>query len=330
MRSTPILILAACAAVTLALNDVAEARRMGGGGNYGAQRSVAPQRATPAQPAPASPTNNAATPPSQPVQPGAPASANAPKAAPQPAPSGMSRWLGPIAGIAAGLGLAALMSHFGLSDGFGTLLLLALLAFGGVFLVRRLFGRRTQTNPPLQYAGTATGGSATSPEPYASSSAPADAPPAWRIPSSSELDGSASSGTQAAPAFGVTRNPLPAGFDAAGFTREAKRQYIELQSVYDKADRSALANFMTSEMATEIGRELDTRGVHQPTEIVALDAEVLDVSTEGEQHWVSVRFTGLVKEDGDPVPHSIDEVWNLSKPVKGGSGWLLAGISQLA
>ena len=87
---------------------------------------------------------------------------------------------------------------------------------------------------------------------------------------------------------------------------------------------------MTAEMAEQIGHELDTRGMHHPTEVVSLDAEVLDVATEGDKHWVSVRFTGLVKEDGDPVPHAIDEVWNLSKPVSGGSGWLLAGISQLA
>src|SRR6478736_639171 len=40
MRSTPMLMLAALAALTLSLNDAAEARRMGGGGNFGAQRSV--------------------------------------------------------------------------------------------------------------------------------------------------------------------------------------------------------------------------------------------------------------------------------------------------
>jgi predicted lipid-binding transport protein (Tim44 family) len=83
-------------------------------------------------------------------------------------------------------------------------------------------------------------------------------------------------------------------------------------------------------MATEIGRELDGRGVHHATEIVTLDADVLDVSTEGDKYWVSVRFTGQVREDGEPLPHAIDEVWNLTKPVKGGSGWLLAGIAQFA
>ena len=87
---------------------------------------------------------------------------------------------------------------------------------------------------------------------------------------------------------------------------------------------------MTSEMYAEIGRELDERSPHQPTEIVTLDADVLEASTEGDKHWASVRFTGVVREDGEPVSKSIDEVWNLTKPVSGTSGWLLAGITQLA
>ena len=133
-----------------------------------------------------------------------------------------------------------------------------------------------------------------------------------------------------APAFGVARKPLPQGFDAEGFAKEAKRQYIEIQRSYDNADRAALASVMTSEMNAEIGREIDQRGTHQPTEIVTLDAEVLEVTTEGDKYWASVRFTGLLREDGEPVPRSVDEIWNLTKPVNGRSGWLLAGISQLA
>ena len=86
---------------------------------------------------------------------------------------------------------------------------------------------------------------------------------------------------------------------------------------------------MTSEMNAEIGREIDGRGTHQPTEIVTLDADVLEVTTENDKYWVSVRFTGLLREDGEPLPKSVDEIWNLTKPVNGSSGWLLGGISQL-
>ena len=310
MKRTSILLLAAFASFALILSDLADAARMGGGRSFGAQRqSVAPSN--PAPPA-AAPANNAAA---QPTTPATPAAGTAPA----PAPSGGSRWLGPIAGIAAGLGLAALLSHFGLSEGFGSLLLVGLVIFAGVFLVRMLMNRR-ETAKPLQYAGASARDSVR--PGYENQSRPvwSDAP---------KIDPPAAPAADA-PGFGVRRKPLPQGFDAKGFATEAKRQFISLQGSYDTADRAALSAVMTSEMYTEIGRELDARGSHQATEIVTLDADVLDVSTEGDKHWASVRFTGLVREDGEPQPKSIDEVWNLAKPVRGSSGWLLAGITQLA
>jgi predicted lipid-binding transport protein (Tim44 family) len=320
MKRTPILLFAALAALTLSLSDFADARRMGGGRTLGAQReSVTPSRPAPA---PAAPAGNTATQ----AQPAAPA-AGAAKAAPgpTPAPSGASRWLGPIAGLAAGLGLAALMSHFGLSEGFGSLLLIALGVIAAIFLVRMFLSRR-QTAAPLQYAGA-------SPNNKVPATYDARPVPAWRglektepAPETERL----MAAEPGAPAFGVARKPLPQGFDAEGFAKEAKRQYIEIQRSYDNADRAALASVMTSEMNAEIGREIDERGTHQPTEIVTLDAEVLEVTTEGDKYWASVRFTGLLREDGEPVPKSVDEIWNLTKPVNGRSGWLLAGISQLA
>ena len=319
MKTVSMLVLAAFAATALVQSDQADAKRLGGGGNMGAQRSMTPTK--PAAPAPSTPTNSAA-------QPGTPASPAAtpvkPAATPTPAtaPSGMSRWLGPIAGIAAGLGLAALLSHFGLPEGMGSILLIALVIFAGFVLVRMFMARRQQPGLPLQYAGAGAN---------ATPGAPSASVPTWRIPSTTELaGGGAAPSVPDAPEFGVARKALPEGFDAVAFAREAKRQYIDIQRSYDSADRKALASVMTAEMATEIGSELDGRGVHHATEIVTLDADVLDVSTEGDKYWVSVRFTGLVREDGEPLPHAVDEVWNLTKPVKGGSGWLLAGISQLA
>ena len=326
MKRTKTLTLAALAVLTLTLNGIADARRMGGGGNFGAQRSVTPQKAAPA---PAAPGGNAASPSSpSPSQPAAPASATAPAAAPAPASSGMSRWLGPIAGIAAGLGLAALMSHLGLSEGFGTILLLGLVIFAGISVLRMFLGRRQTSVAPLQYSGATASANSSAPSAFTPS---APSAPSGRVPSTSGLAGqpTSASATEAL-AVGVTRKTLPLGFDAAAFVTEAKRKYIEIQRSYDDADRAALSSVMTADMATEIGRELDNRGLHHPTEIVTLDANVLDVSIEEDKYWISVRFTGQVKEDGEPLPHSIDEVWNLTKPVKGGSGWLLAGISQVA
>ena len=70
-------------------------------------------------------------------------------------------------------------------------------------------------------------------------------------------------------------------------------------------------------------------GQRGPTKIEKLDAEVFDVETEGDRHWASVRFTGTVRE-GDGPSVAFDEVWNLTKPADGSSGWLLAGIQQIA
>jgi predicted lipid-binding transport protein (Tim44 family) len=295
------------------LSDLADARRMGGGRTLGAQReSVTPSRPAPAPTAPAGATASQS-------QPSAPAAGAAtPSPTPTPAATGASRWLGPIAGLAAGLGLAALMSHFGLSEGFGSLLLIALGVLAAIFLVRMFLSRR-QTAAPMQFAGASSNNAI--PPSYETQPSPA-----W---SGAEKTEPLIAAEPAVPASGVVRKPLPPGFDADGFAKEAKRQYIQIQRSYDNADRAALSSVMTSEMNAEIGREIDDRGTHQPTEIVTLDADVLEVTTENDKYWVSVRFTGLLREDGEPLPKSVDEIWNLTKPVNGSSGWLLAGISQL-
>jgi predicted lipid-binding transport protein (Tim44 family) len=311
-KRTLILLLVAFAALTFTLSDLADAGRMGGGRSFGVQRqSVAPSKS-------ALPAGNAAAQPTTPASPAATPPAGTPSAPAAP-PSGAWRWLGPIAGIAAGLGLAALLSQFGLPEGFGSLMLLGLIVVAGVFVFRMLTARREAAKPSLQYANA--GG-----RDNARASYDRELRPVWSDTAKVEPRLEPASDEP----FGVTRKPLPEGFDAEGFATEAKRQFVRLQGSYDTGDRETLSAVMTSEMYAEIGRELDERGPHQPTEIVTLDADVLEASTEGDKHWASVRFTGVVREDGEPVSKSIDEVWNLTKPVRGTSGWLLAGITQLA
>ena len=274
----------------------ADAKRLGGGRSLGTQRqSVAP---------PAAPSGPAAN-PVMPAQPSAAAAKAAPATA---APSGASRWLGPIAGIAAGLGLAALLSHFGLPEGLASFLLLGLLALGGVLAFRMLAARRATTTAAATYAGTSAGGRAVATPPRIE---PEFLPAQPALPAANFA------------------NRTPPGFDTEGFLREAKLQFRRLQAAWDAGDRKALAAVMTGAMATEIMHDLDQRGAHAATEIVSLDAELLEVTTEAGLHWANVQFTGLVREDG-ASPTSLDEVWNLSKPVDGSSGWLLAGIRQLA
>ncbi len=86
---------------------------------------------------------------------------------------------------------------------------------------------------------------------------------------------------------------------------------------------------MTPEMVAEVARELDGTAPRLPTAVEALEADVFDVETKGDRHWASVRFTGTLREGGG-APVAFDEVWNLTKPADGSSGWLLAGIQQPA
>jgi len=301
------LVAIAAVALTGFVVSEADAAKLGGGRSLGAQRpSVAPRAATP----PASTPSGAASQPVMPAQPGATLPAK--PVTPQAAPSGASRWLGPIAGLAAGIGLAALLSHFGLPEGLGTFLLLALLAVGVIFVVRMLFARRTQGERPLSYAA---GGPAAAPPPF-------EMPPAPQWGGANRVEPTLNAAAPARPAF-------PPGFDAAGFAKHAKDQFIRLQAAYDAGDRKALSDVMTPEMIDEILRELDNGTQRRPTKVETLGAEVFEVETKGDQHWASVRFTGTLREDGG-APVAFDEVWNLTKPADGSSGWLLAGIQQLA
>ena len=116
----------------------AEAKRLGGGQSLGMQRqAVAPK--------PAAPTQQQAV-PAKPATPAATAPAAAPK----------RNWLGPIAGLAAGIGLAALFSHLGLGEGMANVVMIALLAMAALFVFRLLFRRNlpaTQAgSAPMQYA----------------------------------------------------------------------------------------------------------------------------------------------------------------------------------
>lgn len=302
MKRILFLALAAVLLASLVAAADADAKRLGGGRSLGTQRqSVAPP-------------SSSSGPAANPVMPAQPGAAMAKPAAPAAAaPSGASRWLGPIAGIAAGLGLAALLSHFGLPEGFASFLLLGLVVVGAIVAFRMFAARRaTAAAATTSYSGMAAAG----PRPVI------DATP-------SRLEPVLAPPQPAAPSTNFAK-PVPSGFDTAGFLRESKNQFRRLQTAWDAGDRKALADVMTPEMVAEIGRDLDERDMHHATEIVSLDAEMLEVTTEAGAHWASVRFTGLVREDGAPQPTSLDEIWNLTKPVDGSSGWLLAGIRQTA
>uniref|UniRef100_A0A1I8ADJ9 Tim44 domain-containing protein n=1 Tax=Steinernema glaseri TaxID=37863 RepID=A0A1I8ADJ9_9BILA len=142
-------VLAFSTGALLTVSYDAEARRMGGGSSFGRQSSnITSNRSAATPPAAANNTTRSAAP-------AAGAAAAGTAAAGTAAKSGMSRFLGPIAGIAAGLGIAALLSSMGLGGAFlemmSSLLLIGLVIFAVLFIVRRFRG--SAARPAMQQAG---------------------------------------------------------------------------------------------------------------------------------------------------------------------------------
>ena len=293
-------------ALTLVAHD-ADARRLGGGRTFGKQSSTVTQQqsASPSKPAPPA-SNQEASKPAQP-----------PATTPAPQPAG-NRWLGPIAGLAAGLGIAALLSHFGLggafAEGLGSMLLIGLLVIAGVFIWRML--RRGTASPapvrPMEPAYSAL------------------APQAANSNRDVSVLGTPLPGSTPAPAPAAAPWGVPADFDVPGFLRNAKVHFIRMQAASDEKNLTDIREFTTPEVFAEIKMQLDEeKGVINKTDVVNLDAVLLGIETGPADYLASVRFSGSMRENNQAEATSFEEVWNLSKPVEGRGGWLLAGIQQL-
>jgi predicted lipid-binding transport protein (Tim44 family) len=235
--------------------------------------------------------------------------------------------MGPIAGLAAGLGIAALLSHFGLGEAFanGMMMLLLVLAVAalGFWLMRRLGRNKTATSGagPFQPAYAGGLGSASQEPTPQSMNRQAQAP--WNTAPGS----AAASFASGAAAVGNTGPALPPDFDRAGFERLAKLIFIRLQAANDKADLNDLRRFTTPEMFASIRLDLQNRGdALQQTDVQQVDAEVIDLAQEGGMDIVSARYHGLIREEAHGSVMPFDEIWHLVKPQEGAGDWAIAGI----
>lgn len=219
-------------------------------------------------------------------------------------PAGASKWLGPLTGLALGAGLAALFLNNGIAGLLAGLLVIGLIIAAVVYAARFIRGKPASST--MQYAGVGAG--------------------ADRLDPAARIE----------PAFGgaaahsvAAMSRWPAGFDAAEFVRHAKVNFVRLQAVHDQKDLATIRDFVTPDLCREIEADVRAGGESpQETEVVTLNAEVLDVATEGALYVVSVRFSGLIRESAGEEPQQFSEIWHLEKPVSGRGGWLVAGIQQ--
>ena len=296
----------------------ADAKRLGGGKPAGMQRQAPPANATPHQ----TPAQNAA-----------PAPANTPAAAPAAATPPKRNWMGPLAGVAAGLGMAALFSHLGMGGAMGgaigsflMMALLAVVAFVAVrFVMARMRGSSAGAGPQLAGAG-AGGGSGWQPaQPQMPVQTPApmlrntlDAAPVAVAPLAAPA---------AVPAVPTT---LPGGMATAEFERLAKMVFIRLQAANDSANLDDLRKFTTPELFASLRLDLQDRGsAKQVTDVVQLDAVVVDTVRENQQDIVTVRYQGLIREEANAPAQPFHELWHLVRPADGSADWAIAGITPV-
>lgn len=283
--------------LSLAAGEADAAKRFGGGKSSGMQRQEMGQasrsNATPPSPtqapstaSPARSQQNAATAPAQPKR----------------------SWMGPVAGLAAGLGLAALASHLGFGQEFASFMLMALITVGVLFALRFVMRKRDlSSTPALATAGTN------------------DLTRAMKTADRQQIESSDGAKTS----IGAGGSGRPQDFDAESFARTAKVNFIRLQAANDARDIEDLREYTTPELLAEIKADwLDEGSTQQKVDVISLDAEVANVTEEASRYVVSVRFTGLLREERHADPVQIDEIWHLTKPRVGDSGWIVAGIQQ--
>jgi predicted lipid-binding transport protein (Tim44 family) len=275
----------------------------------------------------------------------APSAVPARQAQPAPAPGAQpalpvkppSPWKGILGGALLGLGLGALFSHFGMGGAMasmlGSLLMVALIAGVGFFLFRLIRGKMSPQPAPVG-GGNFSGGSPwqSQPEPFARTPEIGSGLPPLQPVQSSGLNPSGLTLDQPAAAQ-LPHTPwgVPADFDTPAFLRHAKSNFIRLQASWDKGDAADIREFTTPEVFAELKMQIQERGAQADyTDVVSIDAELLGIENDGKDYLASVKFFGSIKPAPDALAEPFQEAWNLVKPVNGDSGWLLAGIQQLA
>ena len=307
----------------------ATARPMGGKRSIGRQSQPVKQMQAPA-PAP--------TPGMQPQRApaAAPAAAGAAAAAQAKRPS---MWKGILGGALLGLGLGALLSHFGiggaLASAISAILMIGLLALAVLFIVRMFRRKDTPANPAFGGGYTNPVPAGASPNPAAGAVATPEIGSGLRQPAGFQSQngfGGVSLGKPGAAAPAAHQQwGVPADFDQDAFLRHAKASFIRMQAAWDRGDTNDLREFTSPEVFAELKMQIQERnGATDFTDVVTIDGQLLGIETTATDYLASVQFNGMIRTAPNAPAEPFVEVWNMSKPLSGPGGWVLAGIQQVA
>ena len=256
----------------------AQAKRLGGGQSFGKQSYSQPSQGM-AKPSAPAPTPTGAQ------------------------PSRFGGMGGILGGIAAGVGLSMLLSHFGMGEAaasfFSTVLIVMALVMVGLWLFRKFAGAQLKTAYNAEPNSAGTNSYRVQPEAVPTSSASTPTKQAWE--------------------------------DQDAFLQQAKKHFTQLQEASDKQDLDVLKGFTAPALFEELRADLLNR--NDPfcqTQVLTLNAELLDAHTDQNEHVASVKFSGLIREEKDAPAVTFEEIWNWTKPLNNQTGWVLAGIQQLS
>ncbi len=207
--------------------------------------------------------------------------------------TGRNKWLAPLAGLAAGGLLASLFMGHGLGSG----ILSWLMILAGAFFIWRII-TRLRSNPR-----------------------------AFQMQREFQTEPAVSPTSQIYDTSYVPK-ASPANFDESAFLRTAKTTFIRLQNAYDHKNLSDIREFTAPEVYAEIQMQIQERGENNnQTEVLQIDASLQDLQIESDKMIASVSFTGLIREEKNANPVSINEIWHFEQ-LKSGDNWLLSGIQQ--
>jgi predicted lipid-binding transport protein (Tim44 family) len=310
------------------------ARPLGGKRSVGRQSQAVRQMPAPAP----APTPNMQR--QNPNQAAPAAAAGATGAAAAAATKRPSMWKGILGGALLGLGLGALLSHLGiggaLASAISTILMIALLGLAIMFIVRMFRRKDTVANPSAATAGAGFGGF--KPQPAGAVATPEigsglrQQPTAYQGQSGGvALDKGTGFGNSAAAAAQHQQWGVPSDFDSESFLRHAKSSFIRMQAAWDRGDTNDLREFTSPEVFAELKMQIQERnGEIDFTDVVSIDAQLLGIEKSATDYLASVQFNGMIRNAPNAPAEPYVEVWNMSKPLAGSGGWVLAGIQQVA
>ena len=123
---------------------------------------------------------------------------------------------------------------------------------------------------------------------------------------------------------------VPAGFDSNAFLAGAKMAYSALQKAWDAKDLAEIRGLTTDKVFAEIQAQLKATTTDNITDVLKLEAELLEVREIGNELEATVLFDAIMREDLNGNTEQIKEIWHFVKPKASAQPkWWLDGIQQL-